>query len=133
VQTPKFTDAELAQIVRNACPASWKKAQLQANLKHLNLAAQTRFYTGLTNVEPNEQPQHCNKFQEKKSSNHCPSQGCQARNKSKPDTNEKSNNRLQKYCEIHRKCNHTTAQCEVIQKHQTKYQRRPSNKNNMNN
>jgi hypothetical protein len=39
VQTPKFTDAEWAQIVRNACPASWKKAQVQANLRHLNLAA----------------------------------------------------------------------------------------------
>jgi hypothetical protein len=26
VQTPKFTDAELARIVRDACPAGWKKA-----------------------------------------------------------------------------------------------------------
>jgi hypothetical protein len=61
VQTPKFTDAELARIVRNACLAGWKKAQVQANLRHLILAAQTRYYTGLKNVEPNDQPQHCNK------------------------------------------------------------------------
>jgi hypothetical protein len=39
VQTPKFTDAELARIVRNACPAGWKKTQVQANLRHLSLAA----------------------------------------------------------------------------------------------
>ena len=64
VQTPKFTDAELARIVRNACPAGWKKAQVQANLRHLNLAAQTRYYTGLKNVEPSEQPTYRNKLQE---------------------------------------------------------------------
>jgi hypothetical protein len=28
VQTPKFADAELARIVRNAYPAGWKKAFL---------------------------------------------------------------------------------------------------------
>jgi hypothetical protein len=28
VQTPKFTDAELASIIKNACPAAWKKAQV---------------------------------------------------------------------------------------------------------
>jgi hypothetical protein len=95
--------------------------------------AQTRYYTGLKNVEPNVQPQHRNKFQEKKPTNHRPSQGSQAGNKSKPDTNGKSNNRPQKYCEIHGKCNHTTAQCEVIQKLQTEYQSRPSNKNNSKN
>jgi hypothetical protein len=83
VQTPKFTDAELARINRNACLAGWKKAQVQANLRHLSLAAQTRYYTGLKNVEPNDQPQHRNKFQEKKPTNHRPKQGSQARNKSK--------------------------------------------------
>ena len=50
-QTPKFTDAELARIVRNACPAGWKKAQVQANLCHLSLAAQTEYYTGLKSVD----------------------------------------------------------------------------------
>jgi hypothetical protein len=30
VQTPKFTDAELVQIVRKACPSGWKKPQVQA-------------------------------------------------------------------------------------------------------
>ena len=70
VQTPKFTDAELARIVRNACPAGWKKAQVQASLRHLNLAAQTRYYTGLKSVEPNDNTSHRNKSQESKSSNH---------------------------------------------------------------
>jgi hypothetical protein len=41
VQTPKCTDAELAHIVRNACPAGWEKAQVHANLHYLSLAAQT--------------------------------------------------------------------------------------------
>jgi hypothetical protein len=36
VQTPKFSDAELAWIVQKACPAEWKKAQVQANLRHLS-------------------------------------------------------------------------------------------------
>jgi hypothetical protein len=46
VQTQKFTDAELARIVRNACPAGWKKDQVYDNLSHLSLAAQTRYITG---------------------------------------------------------------------------------------
>jgi hypothetical protein len=58
IQTPKFTDAELAQIVRNACPAGWKKAQVQANLRHLSLVAQTRYYTGLRSVEPSDSTVH---------------------------------------------------------------------------
>ena len=43
----------MAQIVQNACPAGWSKTQVQANLHRLNLAAQTRYYTGLKSVEPN--------------------------------------------------------------------------------
>ena len=58
IQTPKFTDAELSRIVRNACPASWRKTQVQANLHHLNLTAQTRYYTGLKSVEPNDSTSH---------------------------------------------------------------------------
>jgi hypothetical protein len=38
-QIPKFTDAELAHIFQNACPAGRKTAQLHANLRHRNLAA----------------------------------------------------------------------------------------------
>jgi hypothetical protein len=37
----RFVDAELARIVGNACPAGSKKAQGQANLRHLSLFAQT--------------------------------------------------------------------------------------------
>jgi hypothetical protein len=64
VQTPKFINAELARIVRNACPSGWKKAQIHGNLRHLSLAAQTRYYTGLGNIEPNENASHRNKIQE---------------------------------------------------------------------
>jgi hypothetical protein len=39
IQTPKSTDAELARIVRNTCPAGWKKSQVQANLHCLSLAS----------------------------------------------------------------------------------------------
>jgi hypothetical protein len=52
----KFLDAELAQIMKNACPAEWKKAKVQANLQHLSLATQTRYYTGLKIVEFSSQP-----------------------------------------------------------------------------
>ena len=62
VQTPKFTDAELSRIVRNACPSGWKKVQVQANLRHLSLAAQTRYYTGLKSVESSEPSSHRNKM-----------------------------------------------------------------------
>jgi hypothetical protein len=68
VLTPKLTDAELARIVMNACPSGWKKAQVYANLRHLSLAAQTRYYTGLGNIEPNEDASHRNKIQETKTS-----------------------------------------------------------------
>jgi hypothetical protein len=50
-QTPKFTNAKLAQIVWNACPAGWKKDQVDANLHHLSLAAQARYYTSLGDIE----------------------------------------------------------------------------------
>jgi hypothetical protein len=58
---PKFTDAKLSRIVRNACPTGWKKAQFQANLRHLSLAAQTRYYIGLKSVKPNGPASHRNK------------------------------------------------------------------------
>jgi hypothetical protein len=58
VQTPKFTDAKLAHIVRNMCPVGWKKAQVHANLRHLSLAAQTCYYTGLGNIEPIQNALH---------------------------------------------------------------------------
>jgi hypothetical protein len=41
----------LARIVQTACPSSWKKSQVQANMGHLSLVAQTRYYTGLKSVE----------------------------------------------------------------------------------
>jgi hypothetical protein len=68
VQTSKFTDDELARIFWNACPSGWKKAQVHANLRLLSLAAQTRSYTSLVNIEPNENASHPNKIRETKSS-----------------------------------------------------------------
>jgi hypothetical protein len=35
--------------------------------------------------------------------------------------NEKNSIRNQIYCKLHGKCNHTTAQCEAIQKHHDDY------------
>ena len=104
---------------------------MQANLRHLNLAAQTRYYTGLKSVEPNDNTSHRNKSQESKSSNHRRTQTSQSGMKSKINATPKIG-KSQKYCEIHGKCNHTTAQCEVIQKQRTEYQNRPSEKNNKN-
>jgi hypothetical protein len=124
IQTPKFTDAKLARIVRNACPAGWKEAQVQANLRHLSLDAQTRYYTGLKSVEPNDSTSlHRNKMRETKTSNQRKSENLN--NKPK---NDKNSSRNQKYCEIHGKCNHSTAQCEAIQKQQSEYQGRINNK-----
>jgi hypothetical protein len=51
VQTPKFRDAKLERIVRNVCPAGWKKVQVHANLHHLSLAAQTRYYTSSAGIK----------------------------------------------------------------------------------
>jgi hypothetical protein len=71
IQTPNFTDAELARIVRNACLVGWKKAQVQANLRHLSLAAQTRYYTGLKSVKPSDPTsQRCNMRTAKKKRKH---------------------------------------------------------------
>ena len=98
---------------------------MQANLRHLSLAAQTRYYTGLKSVEPNDSlPSHRNKSQETKSSNPRRNQNSRLESKTKHDTNQKS---IQKFCEIHGKCNQSTAQCEVIKKQKNEYQ---DNKNN---
>ena len=113
IQTPKFTDAELSRIVRNACPTGWKKAQIQANLRHLSLAAQTRYYTGLKSVEPDGPASHRHKPNEIKVSN------LRKNDNNKNKTNKP--NGFQKHCDIHGKCNHTTAQCEVIKKHREEY------------
>ena len=84
------------------------------------------YYTGLKNIEPNEQSTN-RKLQETKPKN---LRHNHPNNKTKVNANGKRDNRMQKYCEIHGKCNHTTAQCEVIQKHRTEYQNRPNDKNN---
>jgi hypothetical protein len=120
----KFTDAELARIVRNACPASWKKAQVHTNLHHLSLAAQTRFYTGLVNIEPNENAFHWNKIQETKTSHQ--RKGKLSAHKIKPN---KPLNRNQKYCKIHGKFNHSSSQCDAIRKQHEEYKSISDNKN----
>jgi hypothetical protein len=94
VQTPKFTDPELAR----------------------SLAAQTRYYTGLGNIEPNENASHRNKIQETKTSHQ--RKGEHSANKIKPN---KPLNRSQKYCEIHGKCNHSSSQCDMIRKQREEY------------
>jgi hypothetical protein len=48
--------------------SGWKKAQVHANLRHLSLATQTCYYTGLGNIEPNKNASHWNKIQETKTS-----------------------------------------------------------------
>jgi hypothetical protein len=93
VQTPKFTDAELSRIVRNACPSGWKKVQVQANLCHLSLAAQTRYYTGLKSVESSEPTSHQNKMRDGKTNN-------PQKNETGKTKNPKAN-RNYKYCNIH--------------------------------
>jgi hypothetical protein len=65
VQTLKFTDADLAQIVISS---GWKEAQVQANLRHLSLAAQMRYYTGLKSVKPEMPASNKNKPHETKTS-----------------------------------------------------------------
>jgi plasmid rolling circle replication initiator protein Rep len=45
-----------------------KKAQVQANLQHLSLAAQTRYYTGLKSVKPEMPASNQNKPRETKMS-----------------------------------------------------------------
>jgi hypothetical protein len=124
IQTPKFTDAELAQIVRNACPIGWKKAQVQANLRYLSLAVQSRYYTRLKSVEHNDlSTNRSNKPQGTKSSNNNRNQNSLPGMKQKAKPNSK--NRSQKYCELHGKCNYTTSQCKVIQKQREEYKNRP--------
>jgi hypothetical protein len=127
LQTPKFTDAELSRIVRNACPAGWKKAQVHANLRHLSLAAQTRYYIGLDNTEPNELASHRNKPRESKRTNLRKNENQKIQPK-----NDKNTNRTQKFCEIHGKCNHSTNQCEVIRKQRDEYKTSASNKKDNN-
>jgi hypothetical protein len=125
VQTPKFTDSELARIVTNVCPAAgWKKAQIHANLHHLSLAAQTRYYTGLGNIEPNENASHQSKIQETKTSHQ--RKGKHSAHKIKPN---KPLNQNQKYCEIHGKCNPSSSQCDMIRKQCEEYKSTTNNKN----
>jgi hypothetical protein len=69
VQTPKFTNAELSRIVQNGCLTGWKKAQIQTH--HLILTAQTRYYTCLKSVKPDNPRSHCNKSHYTKVSNLC--------------------------------------------------------------
>jgi hypothetical protein len=88
-------------------------AQIQANLRPLSLAAQIRYYTGLKSVKHDGLASHQNKPNNAKVSNL----------RKNEDTNLKKNkpNGSQKYCDIHGKCNHTTAQCKVIKKHHEDY------------
>jgi hypothetical protein len=131
VQTPKFTDTELARIVCNACPAGWKKAQVQANLRHWSLTAQTRYYTRLKSVEPSDLVPHCNR-NDSKGSNPRKNQNSQGNNKAKSEANPKTA-QTQKYFEVHGMCNYTISQCEVVQKQRNEYREQSRNKDNKNN
>jgi hypothetical protein len=108
-------------LVRNACPAGWKKAQVHANLHHLSLAAQIRYYTGLGNIEPNENDSH-----QKETKTSHQRKGEHSAYKIKPNKPLKRN---QKYCKIHGKCNHSSSQCDMIRKHFEEYKSTTNNKN----
>jgi hypothetical protein len=84
------SDTELSQIIRNAFLTGWKKAQVQANLHHLSLAAQTRYDTGLKSEEPIDPVPHRDKLSDSKVSNLRTNQNFQlnvkSKNKANPET-----------------------------------------------
>jgi hypothetical protein len=43
-RVPKFSDSELSTILREACPNSWRDAQVSANLKYMSLTAQASYF-----------------------------------------------------------------------------------------
>jgi hypothetical protein len=51
-------------------PAGWKKAQVQANLRHLSLSAETRYHAGLRNVEFTEATLNRHKTNDNGNPNH---------------------------------------------------------------
>jgi hypothetical protein len=110
----------LARIVWNASPVGWKKAQVQANLRHLSLSAQTQYYTGLKNVEFTEANPNRNKTNDNQNPNQQKNRNPTAVSKTNTDTGNKSS-QSHKFCEIHGKCGHTTSQCKVILKQRSEY------------
>jgi hypothetical protein len=93
-------------------PYKLEKIQVQANLRHLSLAAQTRYYTGLRKIESSEPVSN-----RPKSDKTAPN----VRKTETPKAKDPKSNGNHKYCDIHGKCNHTTAQCEIIEKQRDEY------------
>jgi hypothetical protein len=104
--------------------AGRRVSQVYENLRHLGLAAPTRYYTGLGNIEPNENAFHRKKIQETKTLRQRKGENSDHKIKS-----DKTLNRNQKYCEIHGKCNHSSSQCDAIQKQREEYKSTSNNKN----
>ncbi len=131
-RVPRFSDAELSIILRKACPKSWREAQVKANLKNLNLNEQANYYSSLKKMED---PRDTNR--NGRDNNNKNVRGRNVRNNSngKNNNNNKSNNRSngKKYCSIHGNCNHSTKECDIIQREKSSYENKNQNNNNNNN
>lgn len=51
IQPAKFTDPELAVILRKSGPKHWRDSQIKANLKNLNINEQANYYSSLKRVD----------------------------------------------------------------------------------
>jgi hypothetical protein len=122
-RVPKFSISELSIILRNACPRSWRDAQVTANQKYMSLTAQANYFSSLKKLEDNktngkqDQRNGQNKRNSNGKSNHCNSNGNSNKNNRNQNGNHHNNNNRssnKKNCAIHGQCNHTTKECDFI-------------------
>ncbi len=135
-RVPRFSDAELSEILRKACPKSWREAQVKANLKNLNLNEQANYCSSLKKME--DPPSNGNNNSDRnnrntRNRNNGNNRGRNARNSNNNNNNNNSNNNRssgKKYCSIHGNCNHSTKECDVIQREKSSNESQSQGNNN---
>ena len=135
---PSFNDAELRNILKKACPKSWKDIQVKSNVRFESSTAQVQYYEKLRNMEGNNNSNSRNGNNggsSRRSSNNGSNGRRGSRNNRRDNRSNSSNyNQLDPnaICPIHG--NHTVGQCRVIQQERDRYNNRRSNggRNNSN-
>jgi hypothetical protein len=114
IQPVKFTDPELAVILRKAGPKHWRDSQVKANLKNLDINAQSNYYSSLKRVD--DEAQNNSSKSKNNNSNKKGFSNNNNRNKNKNNKNNKNTNsnadKDDPVCPIH--CKHKISQCTTI-------------------
>ena len=106
-----FTEAEIRNILKKACPRSWRETQEKSNIRFDSISAQVQYYEKLSKIDD----KHFNKKEKPEWKN----------GKKQNQTSKPGNYNPKAPCPIHGKA-HSISECRLINQEKKKF----ANKNN---